>query len=437
LRGLTAEWPGDEPWRLVVENLGAPAFMQPPVPEGTLAGFKNLIVGPDDLDILVTSQNHGVKQGQAAQASPAEWFAALVSLQTTGGFLGAGNYGAARMNGGYATRPGIGLAPEGGAGARWRRDVTLLLRNRGWFLERVAELRDDSGHALLWCLPWDGRTSLGIDQLDPWFIEVCRRVRLVEIDGMTKARATTTSTARIAAGALKGNLADPWIPINKEKDSAAYNSLPSYAVMSEVLFDRGKWVRPLLLDWHPGVDTAPMTARFDVFVRGQGKTEGYHERQAPMRREVLSLFASPAESERVARLAREMIENVRTLLGGKVLRTALIALVQGGPKQVKFGDKTAAAWADKFLDEGDREVDRRFFDLLFARALDEAGGKAAWLAFLRELAHDIFERAVAAVPLAGARRPRAVAVAERILWGAFSRTFAEARAKREETADAA
>jgi CRISPR system Cascade subunit CasA len=434
LRALTPEWPGDEPWHLVVEDLAAPAFMQPPVPEDTLGGFRNLIAAPDDLDVLITSKNHGVKQGQAAQASPSEWVAALVSLQTTGGFGGAGNYGIARMNGGFATRPGIGLVPEGGPGARWRRDVTLLLRNRRWFLERLAELCDD-GHALLWCLPWDGRTSLGIEQLDPWFIEVCRRVRLVEIDGTTAARVTTTSAARIAASAFRGNLADPWIPINKEKDSAAYNSLPSYAVMSEVLFDRGTWVRPLLLDWHQGIDAAPMTARFDVFVRGQGKTEGYHEGQVLVRREHQRFFTIPAESERVARLAREMVENVRTLLGGKVLRTALLALIQGGPEQVKFGDKTATAWADTFLDDADREVDRRFFDLLFRRALDEAGGKAAWLAFLRGLARDTFERAVMAVPLAGARRPRAVAVAERILWGAFQRNFGTA--EREETADAA
>jgi len=65
LRGLTREWPGDEPWNLVVEDLAEPAFLQPPVPEGSLAGWSEVATA-DDLDILVTSKNHGVKTGQAA-----------------------------------------------------------------------------------------------------------------------------------------------------------------------------------------------------------------------------------------------------------------------------------------------------------------------------------------------------------------------------------
>ena len=437
LRGLTPEWPDDEPWRLVVEDLEAPAFMQPPVSEGVLTGFRNEVFTPDDLDVLVTSKNHGVKQGQAGDAAAAAWVAALVSLQTTGGFGGAGNYGIARMNGGFATRPGIGLVPEGGIGARWRRDVTLLLRNRQWFLDRLPDLCPEDGRALLWCLSWDGRTALGVDELDPWFIEVCRRIRLIRnSDDTLAARTTTTSTARIAAAAFKGNVADPWTPINRDKDSAAYNSLPTYAVMSEVLFDRAKWVRPLLLDWHEGIDDRPMAARFEVFVRGQGKTEGFHEREVPMRREHRGLLVVPAESERVAKLARTMVENVRTLLGGKVLRTAVLSLIQGGPDEVKFGDRTATAWAEKLLADADDEVDRQFFEHLFAMADNEAAGATAWLGFLRQLASETFEHAVATAPLAGARRPRAVAMAERILWGAFARHFPGAARVAEEATDA-
>src|SRR5690606_14336115 len=145
LRGLTAGWPGNEPWSLVVEDLAQPAFLQPPVPEGTLVGFRNEIATPDDLDVLVTSKNHGVKQAQAPGAPPAEWIAALVSLQTCGDYSKGGStafyFGTVRRNGNYATRPGIGLVPDAepgfarkpGPGARWRRDVTLLLHHRDWF----------------------------------------------------------------------------------------------------------------------------------------------------------------------------------------------------------------------------------------------------------------------------------------------------------------
>ena len=196
LRGLTAEWPEDEPWRLVVEDVTKPAFMQPPVPAGSGDPHRTPIRTADDLDVLVTAKNHGVKQGIGTDASPAAWVAALVLLQTTGGFLGAGNYGISRMNGGFATRPWVGLVPPGGLGAHWRRDVTVLLRHRDWFFERVEEFAEADGAALLWCLPWDGERSLGLDELDPWFIEICRRVRLYRDESGTITAKSVGSSAR-------------------------------------------------------------------------------------------------------------------------------------------------------------------------------------------------------------------------------------------------
>ena len=66
------------------------------------------------------------------------------------------------------------------------------------------------------------------------------------------AKSVGSSAARIAAKSYKGNVGDPWIPIDLGKDSAAYNTAPNYRVMSGVLFDRNLWLRPLLLDWHEG-----------------------------------------------------------------------------------------------------------------------------------------------------------------------------------------
>ena len=47
----------------------------------------------------------------------------------------------------------------------------------------------------------------------------------------------------------------------------------------------------------------------------------------------------------------------------------------------------------------------------------------AWARFLRTVAERIFERAAAAVPIAGARRLKAIAVAEEKLGGLFWRSF--------------
>jgi CRISPR system Cascade subunit CasA len=420
LRRLTADWPQDEPWRLLVEDVTKPAFMQPPVPPGGGDPHRTLIDTADDLDVLVTAKNHGVKQGIGTDASPAAWIAALVLLQTTGGFLGAGNYGIARMNGGFATRPLVGLVPSGGSGAHWRRDVTVLLGRRDWFFERVEAFAEADGAALLWCLPWEGERSLGFDQLDPWFIEVCRRVRLYRDEtGSITAKRVGSSGARVAGKSYKGNVGDPWIPIDLGKESAAYNTAPRYAVMSAVLFERDRWLRPLLLEWHKGVDASTMTARFDVIVRGQGTTEGHYLREVRIEGERrLALFQSDAGRDRLAGLGREMIEQAATL-GNKVLKIPLLTLIQGGEAAVDFRDKMANAWAQPWLDQVDQAIEPVFFDHLFARAETGRAADLAWVLFLKTIADRMFERAAAAVPIAGARRLKAIAVAQEKLGGVF------------------
>lgn len=424
LRGLTSEWPNDEPWRLIAADSTLPAFMQPPIPTGLADPHRTIIETADDLDVLVTSRNHGVKQGQAADTSPAAWLAALVTLQTTGGYLGAGNFNVARMNGGFATRPCIGLVPPGGPGARWRRDVTVLLRRRDWSFERVDEFAAANGHALLWCLPWDGARSLDLADLDPWFIEVCRRVRLSHgSNSRIVAHTAGSATTRVAAKTRNGNVGDPWIPIDLRKGSAAYNTAPRYPIISGVLFKRKDWIRPLLLDWHRGIDPTSMIARFDVVVRGQGTTEGHHVREVPIEGERrLSKLMLEAERDRLAQLAAEMIGHARDLRL-KILKIPLLTLAQAGADALDFRDRTSNAWTEPFLQRIDGEIEATFFDHLFTRAEGGAEADRTWIVFLRHVGEVIFNDAVAALPIAGARRMKAVAVAEEkwraLFWSAF------------------
>ena len=68
---------------------------------------------------------------------------------------------------------------------------------------------------LLWTLPWDGTTgeALRLGSLDPFYIEICRRVRLrIDDDGSIYGIRTTSKAARIDAKALKGVTGDPWAP---------------------------------------------------------------------------------------------------------------------------------------------------------------------------------------------------------------------------------
>ena len=165
-----------EPWCLVVGDLGRPALLQPPVPEGTLDGFKE-IGSPAGLDLLVTAKNHDVKSARVRAAQPEHWLYALVALQGMQGFTGRDNYGVARMFSGFGSRPAVAAAPDLSWPARFARDVGVWLEERPALCQRFG-YPAHGGHALLWLLPWDGLSSIHLQECDPFFLEICRRSRL-------------------------------------------------------------------------------------------------------------------------------------------------------------------------------------------------------------------------------------------------------------------
>ena len=142
---------GEAVWSLVVSDLALPAFLQPPVPEGSLAGFRNLVTEPDGLDVVNTAKNHDVKADRVTTPTPEHWLYALLTLQTMEGFFGRGNYGIARMNGGFASRPALAVAPGLHWAERFRRDVGVWLDARQELIEGYG-YRAAGGHALLLAL---------------------------------------------------------------------------------------------------------------------------------------------------------------------------------------------------------------------------------------------------------------------------------------------
>ena len=66
--------------------------MQPPASSKEREkDYKNPVLTPDQLDMLVTSKNHDLKSTVAGQTNFNDWIFALVTLQTMEGFAGAGN----------------------------------------------------------------------------------------------------------------------------------------------------------------------------------------------------------------------------------------------------------------------------------------------------------------------------------------------------------
>ncbi|MEL6546896.1 MAG: type I-E CRISPR-associated protein Cse1/CasA, partial [Myxococcota bacterium] len=303
---------------LVEPDLAKPAFLQPPVPEGTLAKWKRIETA-DALDILVTAKSHDVKAQRVIDASLETWMFALLSLQTMQGFLGAGNYGIARMNGGFASRPEVGLASSLTPSVRFRRDVRVLLDSRDAVTHKFG-YSPKGGHALLWLLPWDGASALPLSECDAHFIEICRRIRFSEHSNVLQCEYKSTESARLEAKSRNGVVGDPWIPVDASGEKALTVSAKGLDyVLTQSLLWGSAYERPPALVVRQ--DDCFFIGR--VLVRGQGKTEGFHERVLRIPPKVRSFLQRPDDTSILARISKDWLKHTSTLKL-KVLKPALL-----------------------------------------------------------------------------------------------------------------
>ena len=414
-RNLTPKFSADEPWRLVVDDPAQPAFMQCPAPHG-LTQYRGRAAAPDDLDVLVTAKNHDVKQAVAINCATDDWVLALIDLQTMAGFLGAGNYGIARMNGGFSARACLGLAPaDGGLGAHLFNDMQRMLAERTSLLDRHPEYFDPrDGLALLWLEPWDGTTSLDLRELDPYFIEVCRRVRLRAEHRGIVAWTAASKAARVAAKDAHGNVGDYWVPIGT-KDATAL-SLSNvgfrYDRLAKLLFDRGSYRLPPAMR----VDSTRLR-RWKVVARGvaggQGRTEGYHERSdIAFDNSVTTALGRREGRDALAQISEAQIDEIREV--ERALRFGIAVAASGG-KPAEELTKTDRMHANPYARRLDEAVDAAFFGALdrrFVAADDEERTGAVRAEFVRDMirtARALLDEAIHAVPCAAVWRYRAQA----------------------------
>ena len=431
LRALTPDHADDAPWRLVGLKETKPAFMQPPVPCGQHGkGLKwSLIETPDALDLLITSRNHDLKQAVAKNASAEDWMFALVSLQTSEGFGGAKNYGIVRMNGGSSSRPMLRLAAAGerdlsiDPSASWARDVGRLLKDRR---ESPTALGNIGGPALLWCLAWPEGEQLELRKLDPWFIEVCRRVRLsqsAQSGTQLTARSSTSARGRIDGKAFKGNVGDPWAPVEKVsgKSLTLAGRSFNYGLLHELLYS-GNWQVPLLAQ-ASAEDPSDLALVAEAISRGNSKTEGFKSRVVPVPRSVRRLFSSETARE----LAAAQMEEINGV--NQALRYAVaLGAAHGAHESLTKGHY---GFAKPATDRLDRSADRFFFPSLWERVAaanrDETERHNAKVSFLRKLkdAGDAaLEDVLATVPRRAVYKERALVRARSAFANKLRRTSA-------------
>ncbi len=409
LRALTPEHPDDAPWVLAVEDLGKPAFMQPPAP-GNLAWHP--VPTPDALDVLITNRNHDVKQTVLRDCDVEDWLFALVSLQTSVGYGGKQNYGIARMNGGSSSRPTVGLAPGKGTDCRvdpsawWIHDVGRLLLKRRSGGGGDNAVGRPGAPALLWCLDWPEGQRLDLSQLDPWFIEVSRRVRLVQAAaGLAGVRATSSSP-RTAADGYHGNLGDPWAPVHRSDAKALTLGEGdfSFRKLHDLMFG-GEWHLPALATIGPQEKAGDRLLVSQALSRGNYKTAGFKSRVVP----IPASAARMLRSDSTAELSSSQIGEVR--LFEEALRTALTP--SAGRGDGNAGHRVSRSAAIRARTGFAERVDALFFPYLWARveargtgnpeALDDAG--RAFRRALMQAAEAELEAALPQVACNGIMRP--------------------------------
>jgi CRISPR system Cascade subunit CasA len=400
-----------EPWCLVVSDLTRPAFFQPPVPERKIATWSRN-ERPDDIDVLVTSKAHDVKTGLIAPDDVEAWIHALVTLQTMQGYPGRGYNRVSRMKGGYGSRPRVGLAGGGTPSVRFLRDIRVLVSTWPSLVDRGYA---SDGIALVWLKPWDGVKSLAMSDLAPHFIEVCWRARFVVEEGRLSCRSTTTKARRCLPEIENGDVGDPWIPVERDQGALTVGRGGfHYALLSRLLFE-GEFAPAAAQEPQPA-DGDPVLVLLSAVARGQGKTEGLHERALPLSGRVRRMLGEPDGRSVLGRRAQRAVQDAATMRS-KVLYPAM--------KRIALGDRTVD---NRF----DVRVDAIFFDSLFGSLdADDDGARSAWCQTLRDIAWSELQRAIERSPLPDARRYRAIAEAESLFRGCLKKQFPDLEGARE------
>lgn len=411
LIGLTPSFPDGEAWQMVVDDWAKPALLQPPVVTSANKGdYKTTFHTPDQLDLLVTSRNHDLKIARMADAAMEHWLFALVALQTGEGFLGAGNYGISRMNGGFSSRLFMRIHPTELASDSFRRDVLELVRLHMADPEPMTL-------GLVWTRPWDGTQTIAFSTLHPLYVDTCRRIRLAGNEANAVGHMATSKCARIESKDLKGITGDPWAPIKADGSTSVTASSVGFGYRQIAkLLDPKETTRPPLAKILAGDPENGIVMTVSALVRGQGKTEGFHTRTIPLSKARRSQFAGPdILLDAVGATAIKRSDEAGDV--NSILRRSLIYLNQGGPEQARLDDKSAAAKAEPWTKRFNALVDAEFFGDLFWSEVnaDDASHRVVWRTWLAEQARSIFDEAARSAARSDTKRIRAHARSKSML----------------------
>lgn len=346
-------------WNLVESDQSKPAFLQSPsAKDDTIAiTGKDYIYAPDQLDYLVTSKNHDVKMARVWKGSLESWCYALISTQTMSGYSGAGSTQIMRMNGGISSRCFFGVSTSLNIGQSFIEDVYTLCTKYTQNEDNMYGLFTTPKHTLLWLPVWNGSVSLPIQEVHPFCIEICKRIRLSWHNNDIVAYTKTVKELRVDARDFCGNVADPWLPcqIDLKKKTIKSVSLQKLDYRDIQKLFTNEYIHPIAMTKESRTNQY-LTG--SVLVRGQGTTDGYHQKHILIPPTVI---LTARNKPVIGQVSKDLIDQIDK--GRKVLTQGLKILFDGS-----FDHKDSPTYEkmrDYFSGVLHREIDTYFFQYVW------------------------------------------------------------------------
>ncbi len=382
-------------WRLYASSPSTPAVLQPADPGGL--SWQTFATPDDGLDILVSAKYHDRKFDVARRALPEHWLFALVTIQACAGYDGPRLYHTARVNGAFASRTFLGTAPVNAAtgavdvSAWWRRDVDLFLSMRPITAsDPVASFRRP---ALLWLVPWPELEQFSLSDLDPWFLDTPRRLRITcGAEGDLAVQRAGSVRPRLNGAGVRGVTGDPWTAVHARDGKAFALAGPlNDRWLLDLLFGRD-WTPPPCVRWGPPAASRQLAIIAHGFAKRDKKIIGHYQRLVAVPPAAASVLATGPISADIGDVIRA---DLARLFGA--VRSACTVATASRPSASFVNAATRAL-------EGELDaLLRLFWDAL--TSADVARSQEARRRQFAVAAHRALDRALAAVPATASSRP--------------------------------
>lgn len=412
-RALTALAP-EGAWALYQPDPACPGFLQIPTPDGEPPGKGNNYK-PNSLALLTStigSKGHERKTDVARELTPEQAAYALVEYQLGTVFGGRGNYESqllgSRSGAGSGT-PFMGVRVGDSLRETFRHDVGAVLDE--W--ESTVGRTGLQGQVwALWAEPWDGKSQLGSERLDPAFIPLARLVRLGPPDDRNRFGTVwfrPTDVGRVRDHTDGGVLGDPFTPLVPDPKTGAPKVRGTlrkgydYTEVVRLLFgsdEQGGTASPTVqaLQNRGELERDDLHVVFEGTAYEQGKTGGFHRRVVLLPTgggyDVFNWLQEP-KPVRIAHTA--MLDRVKKTKSA--LRGAARILLSGSPKP-REGDATKVEAATGLLEQ---RVDAAYLEHLFETAAGVEQGNGddwidPWAVWLTEQAIGVFRASLGMLP---------------------------------------